>query len=89
MVFSLGNDALFKVPPPPSLLYKVDTSRPCLRTNWTRLFKVWELGTGAMRRALQSESRARFLGACLDTRNQVALPPTSAGSTPCPCGCPQ
>ena len=25
------------VPPPPSLPYKVDTSRPSLRTNWTRL----------------------------------------------------
>jgi hypothetical protein len=24
-------------PPPPSLPYKVDTSRPSLRTNWTRL----------------------------------------------------
>ena len=24
-------------PPPPSLQYKVDTSRPSLRTNWTRL----------------------------------------------------
>ena len=27
-------------PPPPSLPYKVDTSRPSLRTNWTRLVKV-------------------------------------------------
>jgi len=27
-------------PPPPSLPYKVDTSRPALRTNWTRLVPV-------------------------------------------------
>ena len=33
-------------PPPPSLPYKVDTSRPSLRTNWTRLVpfphRLWE-----------------------------------------------
>ena len=28
-------------PPPPSLPYKVDTSRPSLRTNWTRLVPFW------------------------------------------------
>ena len=27
---------LLRLPPPPSLPYKVDTSRPSLRTNWTR-----------------------------------------------------
>ena len=26
-----------EAPPPPPLPYKVDTSRPSLRTNWTRL----------------------------------------------------
>ena len=29
-----------QAPPPPSLPYKVDTSRPSLRTNWTRLVVV-------------------------------------------------
>ena len=29
--------AVVDAPPPPSLPYKVDTSRPSLRTNWTRL----------------------------------------------------
>ena len=30
--------------PPPSLPYKVDTSRPSLRTNWTYLDPRWETG---------------------------------------------
>jgi SpoVK/Ycf46/Vps4 family AAA+-type ATPase len=32
-----ASPAVIFFPPPPSLPYKVDTSRPSLRTNWTRL----------------------------------------------------
>ena len=36
-------------PPPPSLPYKVDTSRPSLRTNWTRLVPFWRQVEAAAR----------------------------------------
>jgi hypothetical protein len=37
LVCSGEHSAAMQDPPPPSLPYKVDTSRPSLRTNWTRL----------------------------------------------------
>ena len=36
-VFDFKHIAPFDRPPPPSLPYKADTSRPSLRTDWTRL----------------------------------------------------
>ena len=50
-------------PPPPPLPYKVDTSRPSLRTNWTRLGN--RIGRGGARearaRACRPQKRAKDL----------------------------
>ena len=42
-----GEEELEQVPPPPSLPYKVDTSHPYLRTNWTRLGEELEQAPAA------------------------------------------
>ncbi|KAJ1494638.1 quinon protein alcohol dehydrogenase-like superfamily [Baffinella frigidus] len=42
-------------------------------------FKVWELGSGQVRKSIANENRARFLHACLDLHNQNLLMVDAAG----------
>jgi hypothetical protein len=56
-------------PSPPSLPYKVDTSRPSLRTNWTRLVPL----TGAWVAPLFLFAAAWSLGGALDRARRAAL----------------
>ena len=74
------SEALEARPPPPSLPYKVNTSRPSLRTNWTRLVPLTGRGargahadappTGRRRRGARGGGRGGGggeRGACCDT----------------------
>ena len=53
---SPGDPRRVAAPPPPSLPYKVDTSRPSLRTNWTRLEQARAAQPGDPRRVAAAET---------------------------------
>ena len=58
-------------PPPPPLPYKVDTSRPSLRTNWTRLVRLAGGGRGDRgRRRPGAAGLPRLAGACRRRRRR-------------------
>jgi len=62
-------------PPFPSLPYKVDTSRPSLRTNWTRLAGPAARGAGAFPRRPPAHSSAPARGARGARLPSVGRPP--------------
>jgi len=78
-------------PPPPSLPYKVDTSRPSLRTNWTRLVPL--PGAPTSRLCGTSRPRPRHPRTCTPGRTpsgaarRAARPRRSASSRPTPGTC--